>query len=68
MTVQGPQEVASRFFPSEEDDQQRAALCEAIEALLAGEDETTPGARAGHLGVSAQAAPPLISASSMAPS
>ena len=38
----GPNEVASRFFPNEEDDQQRAALCEAIEALLAGEDETTP--------------------------
>jgi hypothetical protein len=37
----GPSEVASRFFPNEEDDQQRAALCEAIEALLAGEDETT---------------------------
>jgi len=38
----GPSEVASRFFPNEADDQQRAALCEAIEALLAGEDETTP--------------------------
>jgi hypothetical protein len=43
MTVaDGPNEVASRFFPNEEDDQQRTALCEAIEALLAGEDETTP--------------------------
>jgi hypothetical protein len=48
MTVhEGPQEVASRFFPNEEDDQQRAALCEAIEDLLdaaPGEDETTPEA------------------------
>jgi len=41
-TVMTVQEVAYRFFPSEEDDQQRAALCEAIEALLVGEDETTP--------------------------
>ena len=42
---EGPQEVASRFFPDEEDDHRRAALCEAIEALLdavPGEDETTP--------------------------
>jgi hypothetical protein len=38
----GPEEIGSRFFPNEEDDQQREALCEAIEALLAGEDETTP--------------------------
>ena len=46
MTVpDGPQEVASRFFPDEEDDQRRAALCEAIEAFLnaaPGENEATP--------------------------
>jgi hypothetical protein len=43
----GPDEVALRFFPNEEDDQQREALCEAIEALLdtaPREDETTPAA------------------------
>jgi hypothetical protein len=44
-TVMTVQEVASRFFPNEEDDQQRTALCEAIEALLDAaprEGETTP--------------------------
>jgi hypothetical protein len=44
---EGSNEVASRFFSDEEDDQRRTALCEAIEALLdaAPGPQTLPGCK-----------------------